>query len=68
MPQLSNMAKQAKEVIGADTLDVVADRGYYKGEILACDEAGITSYLPRPDLGQYGEGYFGKRVHLYRRR
>jgi transposase len=35
--QLSKMADQAKTAIGADTLDVLADRGYFKGEeILAC--------------------------------
>jgi transposase len=33
----------------SDTLDVVADRGYFKGEeILACDETGITVTLPKP--------------------
>jgi transposase len=30
--QLANMSKQAKAVIGTDKLDVVADRGYFKGE------------------------------------
>ncbi len=30
--QLTKMAKQAKEVIGSDDLDVVADRGYYRSE------------------------------------
>ena len=35
--QLHHMAQQAKEAIGAETLAVVADRGYFKGEeILAC--------------------------------
>ncbi len=35
--QLSNMAKQAKAIIGSENLEVVADRGYYNGEeILAC--------------------------------
>ena len=47
--QLANMAKQAKETIGEPSLDVVADRGYFSGpEILACDRAGITTYLPKP--------------------
>ena len=41
------MAKQAKEVMGCDTLDVVADRGYYRSEeFLKCDEANITAYVP----------------------
>ena len=49
--QLSNMSRQAKETIGTDKLDVVADRGYFKGEeILACDAAEITTYLPRPQV------------------
>jgi hypothetical protein len=40
--QLANMAKQAKAVLGTETLEAVADRGYFSGpEILACHEAGI---------------------------
>ncbi len=47
--QLSNMANQAKAALGADALDVVADRGYFSGEqILACEEAAITVTLPKP--------------------
>jgi hypothetical protein len=34
--QLSNMAQQAKEALGADAIEALADRGYYDGkEILA---------------------------------
>ena len=41
--QLSPMAIAAKEAMGVEHLDAVADRGYFKGEeVLACDEAGIT--------------------------
>lgn len=47
--QLSNMASQAREEIEAESLTVVADRGYYKGlEILACEQAGITTFVPNP--------------------
>ena len=47
--QLSNMAKKARKAMDVQELSVVADRGYFKGEeILACDEAGIEVYLPRP--------------------
>ena len=47
--QLATMAKQAKTVLDHDTLDVVADRGYYNGdEIRACEQAGIDAYLPKP--------------------
>lgn len=45
--QLSNMANQARAEIGAKSPTVVADRGYYKGlEILACERAGITTFVP----------------------
>lgn len=65
--QLFNMSRQAKDAVGTDALDVVADRGYFKGEeILACDDAGITTYLPRPQTsGNMAKGYFGKRDFLY---
>ncbi|MBT3764791.1 MAG: IS1182 family transposase, partial [Rhodospirillaceae bacterium] len=47
--QLSTMAKQAKAALKTDKLEVVADRGYFKSEeILACDKAGITVTLPKP--------------------
>ena len=47
--QLSPMAIAAKQAMGVDELDAVADRGYFKGEeVLACDEADIAVYVPRP--------------------
>src|SRR5262249_32233774 len=47
--QLANIAMQAKEVLGAEHLDAVADRGYYNStEIKACDDAGITVTMPKP--------------------
>ena len=65
--QLSKMAKQAKAAIGLDHLDVVADRGYFHGEeLLACDEARITTYLPKPQTsGNLAKGLFGKRDFIY---
>ena len=65
--QLANMAQQAKAVLEADTLDVVADRGYFKGEeILACEEAGITVTLPKPmTSGAKAAGRFGKQDFVY---
>jgi hypothetical protein len=65
--QLHNMASLAKKVIGTDHLRVVADRGYFKGaEILACDEASITTYLPRPQTsGNVKKGMFSKRDFIY---
>ena len=65
--QLANMAQQAKAVLEADALDVVADRGYFKGEeILACEEADITVTLPKPmTSGAKAEGRFGKQDFVY---
>jgi molybdopterin-binding protein len=38
--QLANIAKQAKAVLKAETLEAVADRGYFSSpEILECHEA-----------------------------
>src|SRR6516165_4491054 len=47
--QLANMAEQARDEMAVETLDAVADRGYYdSGEIRACEETGITVTLPKP--------------------
>ncbi len=65
--QLSAMAKQAKAVLAADELDVVADRGYFDSEeILACEEAGIAATLPKPmTSGAKAQGRFGKQDFRY---
>ena len=65
--QLSSIAKKTKAALGTDTLDVVADRGYFKGEeILACDEAAITVTLPKPfTTGINATGRFGKQDFVY---
>ena len=65
--QLSSMAKQTKAALGTDTLDVVADRGYFSSEeILACDEDGITVTLPKPlTSGSKAKGRFGKQDFVY---
>jgi hypothetical protein len=65
--QLSSMAEQARTAIGSETIEVVADRGYYAGEeILACEEAGITVYLPKPmTSGAKAKGRFGKQDFVY---
>lgn len=65
--QLANMGKQAKEVLGIEKLEAVADRGYFNSpEILACDEAGITVTLPKPmTSGAKSEGRFGKQDFVY---
>jgi hypothetical protein len=65
--QLSSMAKQAREAMAADTLSVVADRGYFKSEqILACHNAGITAYVPKPmTSGAKADGRFNNDAFVY---
>ena len=66
--QLAAMAKQAKAALQAETLDAVADRGYFHGEeILACEQAGIAVTLPKPmTSGAKAEGRFGKQDFVYK--
>jgi hypothetical protein len=65
--QLANIASRAKEVLGVDELQAVADRGYYSGtEIFACHEAGIAVTLPKPmTSGIEAKGRFGKQDFRY---
>jgi transposase/macrodomain Ter protein organizer (MatP/YcbG family) len=65
--QLANIASRAKDAIGIDKLEAVADRGYYSGEeILACHKAGIAVTLPKPmTSGLEARGRFGKQDFVY---
>jgi len=65
--QLHNMASQAKEALDVEALEVVADRGYFKGEeILACEQDNITTYLPKPlTSGSVKKGLYSKRDFIY---
>jgi transposase len=65
--QLHSMAMQAKAILDAEHLDVLADRGYFKGEqIKACDDDNITAYLPRPlTSGNKKKGLFTKEDFVY---
>lgn len=48
--QLHAMAKAAKEALGVETLEALADTGYHSGtELKACEDDGITAYVPEPD-------------------
>ena len=66
--QLYHMAQQAKEAIGSETLEVVADRGYCTSEeLLACEQSKITTYLPKPQTsGSTKKGLFSKRDFIYK--
>ena len=65
--QLAHVAKEAKATLQTDTLEAVADRGYFSGEeILACEQAGITVTLPKPmTSGAKSDGRFGKQDFVY---
>ena len=65
--QLAQMARQTKAALETDSLDVVADRGYFSSEeILACEAAGITVTLPKPQTsGSKAKGRFGKQDFVY---
>ena len=65
--QLTTMAVQSKATLGADTLQVIADRGYFKGpEILACEQAGISAYVPKTMTSDNkAQGLYDKRDFVY---
>lgn len=58
---------KAKAATGTDALTVLADRGYFSGpEILACEQAGATPYVPKPlTSGAKADGRFGKQDFVY---
>ena len=65
--QLSPMAAKAKAAMGRETLEVLADRGYFNGEeIMACEAMGVTPYVPKPyTSGAKAAGRFGKDDFVY---
>ena len=68
--QLSAMAKQAKSVLAPEptqSLTVIADQGYYRGEeLLACEAANIVPYVVKSDTsGKRGKGEFGRSEFRY---
>ena len=65
--QLAPMAQLTKAALETDRLEVVADRGYFSSEqILACQEAGVTVTLPKPQTsGNRVKGWFVKQDFRY---
>jgi transposase len=52
MGMLTQTAEPAKEILGVETIEAVADKGYFKIEdIEACENAAIVPYVPRPQRG-----------------
>jgi transposase len=67
MGLLTETAEPAKEILGVETIDVVADMGYFKIEdIEACEKAGMVPYVPRPQRGPaVRKGLFRKDEFKY---
>jgi len=65
--QLLTMAKSAKQILGQQQLQVVADMGYYNQEELkGCEEAGIRAYVSKPLVSKNtARGLFGKEKFVY---
>jgi transposase len=65
--QLTQMAQQVKTALGTDKLRVVADRGYYRNiELKACEEAGVTTYVPNSCTSpNQAKGKFGRGAFRY---
>ena len=65
--QLAHVAQQAKENLGTDQLEVVADQGYYNNaQVSVCLEHGITPYIAKADTSANSQrGLFGKNKFHY---
>ena len=65
--QLSSMAEGARDALDADSIEVLADRGYYNSEeIAASEDAGIAVYVPKPvTSNSRAQGRFDKRDFVY---
>jgi transposase len=65
--QLSSISRMAKDAMGVERLDVLADRGYFSGEeIRTCEGMGITPYVPKPFTSTAkADGRFGKQDFAY---
>jgi transposase len=67
MGLLTQIAEPARQVLGVETIDVVADRGYFKIEdVEACERVGCIPHVPRPQRGSsVREGFFRKDEFCY---
>jgi IS5 family transposase len=67
MGLLQATAEPARAILEVDRIDVVADKGYFRTEdIEACEKAGLTPYVPRPQRGSsVSNGFFRKDEFHY---
>jgi transposase len=66
---LSSMAGKARAALEVESIEVLADRGYFKSEeIAACEATGIEAYVPKPlTSNARAEGRFDRRDFVYDR-
>ncbi len=64
---LSMMAHKAQAVMASDTIEAIADKGYYKGEeIVACEQDGIAVVVSKPlTSNAAAAGRFDKADFIY---
>jgi transposase len=64
---LPRMAQLAKDALGMDRIDVLADRGYFSSwDIYNCGENGVSAMAPRSRTGSsQAEGRFPKEAFTY---
>src|ERR1700737_4039164 len=64
---LMQTAEPARVILDVERIDVVADRGYFKIEdIEACEKAGLTPHVPKPQRGPaVRKGFFTKEEFRY---
>jgi transposase len=67
MGLLKETAAPARAILDVETIDVVADRGYFKSEdIEACEKVGLVPHVPRPQRGSsVNDGFFRKDEFRY---
>ncbi len=67
MGLLQATAEPARDILDVETIDVVADKGYFRTEdIAACEKGGLTPHVPRPQRGSSAaNGFFRKDEFNY---
>ena len=67
--QLVPMAQKAKEATGEESVQVLADRGYFDSEqILRCEQSGVETLIPKPMTSNArAAGRFDKKDFKYDR-
>jgi transposase len=64
--QLAPMAQTAQQQLAAPKLSVVADKGYHScQQLAACEQAGVTPFVPAPAKNHDGKKIFAKTAFNY---